>query len=100
MARRSRPQHEGRIRAGRRAVAVDARLRTARGSVADARLRADARGGVGGVREKLAAGVGAMTNHDDVPTPLPALVWAVIFCILLVRAVAIFTLVLIRGHRG
>jgi len=33
------------------------------------------------------------------PTPLPALVWAVIFCILLVRAVAIFTLDLIRGHR-
>jgi hypothetical protein len=29
-----------------------------------------------------------MTNHDDVPTPLPALVWAVIFCILLVAAVA------------
>ena len=37
-----------------------------------------------------------MTNHDDVPTPLPALGWAVIFCILLVEAVAIFALVLIR----
>jgi hypothetical protein len=37
-----------------------------------------------------------MTNHDDVPAPLPALVWAVIFTVLLVAAVAIFALVLIR----
>jgi hypothetical protein len=44
----------------------------------------------------LAEGVAPMTNHDDVPTPLPALVWAVVFTILLVAAVAIFTLVLIR----
>jgi hypothetical protein len=37
-----------------------------------------------------------MTNHHDVPGPFPALVWAVIFTILLVAAVAIFALVLIR----
>jgi hypothetical protein len=46
--------------------------------------------------KKLAAGVGAMTNHDDVPGQFPALVWAIIFTILLVAAVAIFALVLIR----
>jgi hypothetical protein len=28
-----------------------------------------------------------MANHDDMPTRLPALVWAVIFTILLVAAV-------------
>jgi hypothetical protein len=39
-----------------------------------------------------------MTNHDDVPTPLPALVWAVVFTILLVAAVAIFTLVLVASR--
>ena len=33
-----------------------------------------------------------MTNHDDVPAPLPALVWAVVFTILLVAAVAVFAL--------
>jgi hypothetical protein len=37
-----------------------------------------------------------MTSHHEEPTPLPALVWAVVFTILLVAAVAIFTLVLIR----
>jgi hypothetical protein len=37
-----------------------------------------------------------MTHHDDMPTRFPALVWAVIFTILLVAAVAIFALVLIR----
>ena len=37
-----------------------------------------------------------MINHDDVPGQFPALVWAVIFTILLVAAVAIFALVLIR----
>jgi hypothetical protein len=36
----------------------------------------------------------AMT-YGDVPAPLPALVWAVVFTILLVAAVAIFALVLI-----
>jgi len=35
-----------------------------------------------------------MTNHDEEPAPLPALVWAVVFTILLVAAVAIFALVL------
>ena len=61
---------------------------------AEARLRADARGGDGGVREELAAGAGVMTNNDDMH--FPALVLAVIFTILLVAAVAIFTLVLTR----
>jgi hypothetical protein len=37
-----------------------------------------------------------MTSHDEMPTRFPALVWAVIFTILLVAAVAIFALVLIR----
>jgi hypothetical protein len=36
-----------------------------------------------------------MTNHEE-PAPLPALVWAAVFTILLVAAVAIFVLVLIR----
>jgi hypothetical protein len=29
-----------------------------------------------------------MTSHDEEPAPLPALVWAVVFTILLVAAVA------------
>ena len=33
-----------------------------------------------------------MTSHDEMPTRFPALVWAVIFTILLVAAVAIFAL--------
>ena len=37
-----------------------------------------------------------MTNHDEEPAPLPALVWAVVFTILLVAAVAIFVLVVLR----
>jgi len=37
-----------------------------------------------------------MTNHHKESTPLPALVWAIVFTILLVAAVAIFALVLIR----
>ena len=37
-----------------------------------------------------------MTNHHEEPAQLPALVWAVVFTILLVAAVAIFVLVLIR----
>ena len=56
----------------------------------------DARICDGGVRQGLAAGADAMTNHDDMPTRFPALVLAVIFTILLVAAVAIFALVLIR----
>jgi hypothetical protein len=48
----------------------------------------------GGVREELAKGVAPMTNHHEEPAPLPALVWAVVFTILLVAAVAIFALVL------
>jgi len=66
--------------------------RQANGARADARI--DARGRDGGVREELAAGADVMTNNDDVH--FPALVWAVIFTILLVAAVAIFTLVLTR----
>ena len=56
----------------------------------------DARGRDGGVREELAAGVAPMTNHHEEPAPLPALVWAVVFTILLVAAVAVFALVLSR----
>ena len=50
----------------------------------------------GGVCEELAAGVAPMTNHHEEPAPLPALVWAVVFTILLVAAVAVFALVLSR----
>jgi len=50
----------------------------------------------GGVRQELAAGVAPMTNHLEEPAPLPALVWAVVFTILLVAAVAVFPLVLSR----
>jgi hypothetical protein len=64
------------------------------GPYANAQLRADARGRDGGVRQELAAGADVMTNNDDMH--FPALVWAVIFTILLVAAVAIFTLVLTR----
>jgi hypothetical protein len=44
----------------------------------------------------VASGVAPMTNHHQQPAPLSALVWAVIFCILLMAAVAIFALVLNR----
>ena len=37
-----------------------------------------------------------MTNHHEEPAPLLALVWAVVFTILLVAAVAVFALVLSR----
>jgi hypothetical protein len=47
-------------------------------------------------REELAKGVAPMTNRHEEPAPLPALVWAVVFTILLVAAVAMFALVLIR----
>jgi len=57
----------------------------------------DPRGRDGGVREELAAGVAPMTNHHhEEPAPLSALVWAVVFTILLVAAVAVFALVLSR----
>ena len=57
----------------------------------------DARGRDGGVREELAAGVAPMTNHHhEEPAPLPALVWGVVFTILLVAVVAVFALVLSR----
>src|SRR5262245_51520309 len=52
-----RPHHESSRRAGRNTVDVDARLRAPRRSLADLRLRGDARGRDGGVREELAAGV-------------------------------------------
>ena len=44
---------------------------------------------------KVAGRVAPMTSHHE-PTPLPALVWAVVFTILLVAAVAIFVLVVLR----
>jgi hypothetical protein len=94
--RRGRAHHEGGRCTDWDVVHVDADVRPPRRSHADGRLRADARGSNGGIHEELAAGVGAMTNHDEEPAPLPALVWAVVFTILLVAAVAIFTLVLIR----
>ena len=72
----------------RYAVDVDAGLWPPRGPQANALLQADARGRDGGVRQALAAGVAPMTNHHEEPTPLPALVWAVVFTILLVAAVA------------
>jgi len=75
---------------------VDARLRLPPGPHANARLCGDARGLDGGVRQELAAGVAPVTNHHEEPAPLPARVWAVVFTILLVAAVAIFALVLIR----
>src|SRR5262249_46500274 len=71
-------------------------LRTQKAHIPAPRLRADARGRDGRVRQELAAGVAPMTNHHEEPAPLPALVWAVVFTILLVAAVAIFVLVLIR----
>src|SRR5262252_11024923 len=43
--------------AGRNAVDMDAGIRASRASHADAPLRGDARGGDGGVRQELAAGV-------------------------------------------
>src|SRR5262249_15465017 len=75
---------------------VEADVRPPRGPHSDARLRADARGGDGSIRQELAAGGAPTTNHHEERTPLPALVWAVVFTILLVAAVAIFVLVLIR----
>jgi hypothetical protein len=77
-------------------VDVDASVRASRRPHTNARLCRDARGRDGGVRQELAAGVALMTNHHEEPAPLPALVWAVVFTILLVAAVAIFALVLIR----
>ena len=50
-----RPHHEGARRAGRYAMDVDAHFRLSRRPHADARLRGDARGRDGGVREELAA---------------------------------------------
>jgi hypothetical protein len=49
------PHHEGDRRAGEHAVDVDARLRASPRTLADARLRADARGGHDDVCEDLAA---------------------------------------------
>src|SRR5215813_12233782 len=53
-----------RRRAGRESVAVDPRLRATRRSHVDARLRADARGRDGGVRQGLAAAVAAMRMRE------------------------------------
>src|SRR5262249_47332183 len=52
---RGRPHLQGECRAGRRALDVDAGLRSPRGPHPDARLCGDARGRDGGVRQKLAA---------------------------------------------
>jgi hypothetical protein len=60
------------------------------------KLRADTRGRDGSVRK---SGVGSSADDKpspQEPAPLSALVWAVIFCILLIAAVAIFALVLNR----
>ena len=38
-----------------------------------------------------------MTNHHEEPAPLPALVWAVVFTILLVAAVAVFASLVASG---
>ena len=46
--------------------------------------------------QSLAGELAPMTNHHEEPAPLPALVWTVVFTILLVAAVAIFALVLVR----
>ena len=88
--------HEGRRRTGGNALHMDAPPLVTTKTAADARLRANARGRDGGVRQKLAARVAPMTSHHEEPTPLPALVWAVVFTILLVAAVAIFVLVVLR----
>jgi hypothetical protein len=52
-----RLNHEGRSRADRESVVVDANIRLPRRPHADARQRADARGRYDGIRETLAAGV-------------------------------------------
>src|SRR5262245_2159636 len=46
-------------------MAVDARLWPARRPLADLRLRADARGGDGGVREELAVGVVSHASDQE-----------------------------------
>src|SRR5215831_11745102 len=64
-ARRRRDRRSHLLRVGRdagKAVDVDALLRPPRGQNAAARLRSDARGGHGGFREKLAAGI-AMNHY-------------------------------------
>jgi hypothetical protein len=90
---------DGRVNQSLHAVANEAPESTEAAAprrIADARLCRDARGRDGGFRQKLAVGEAPMTNHHEEPAPLPALVWAVVFTILLVAAVATFTLVLIR----
>src|SRR5262249_34696618 len=57
--------HEGDGSAGRRAMAVDARFRPPRGPHAYPRLRDDARGSDGGVRQELGAGVTASARRAD-----------------------------------
>ena len=57
---------EGTRGTGRKPLDVDAGLRLPRGPHADARLRADARGGDGGVREELAAGVGRVLINAQI----------------------------------
>ena len=54
---RRRPHHEGARGTGGLAVDVDAGLRAPRRSHADGRLRADARGRDGSIREEMVAGV-------------------------------------------
>jgi hypothetical protein len=54
---RCRSHHEGARRALRFAVDVDGRFRISRGSHPNERLRGDARGGDGSVRQELAAGI-------------------------------------------
>src|SRR5262249_25479237 len=66
--RRRRPHHEGRRCADRHVMDVDARVRIPRGPHTDARLRADARGRDGGVRQELAAAVSAVEAKTEVET--------------------------------
>jgi hypothetical protein len=70
--------HERRRLTHRLAVDVDATLRLPRRPLADARLRSDARGGDGGVREKLAAGMSGAGQAEQAtrqrwPPPAPRL---------------------------
>src|SRR6516164_11082153 len=57
--------HEGRRCAGGHGMDVDARLRLPRGPHTNPRLRADARGRDGSIREELAAGVTARARRAD-----------------------------------
>src|SRR5215475_11209999 len=67
--RRCRPHLEGTCGPSRVAVDVDADVRLPRGPHADTRLRGDARGGYGGVRQELAAGMTKALDFSLVRRP-------------------------------